>query len=77
MTYEFHGIVNNEKVIICKTLSQLKRIASRFANKFYKPIDTMKVLIHNIERCENVEIIHFTRINKVTPWNTIQRGKWK
>lgn len=74
---EFHGIVNDKRIIVAKNLKQLKRLASRCANNDYRPIDTMQVTLHSVNASENIDIIHFIRINKVMPNNTIIRGNWK
>ena len=74
---EFHGLVNNNKIFITKTLSQLKRLASRYCNNNYNSIDEMIVTIHNVGKCENTDILYFHRFNRVCPNNTIERGIWK
>ena len=74
---EFCGLVNNNRIFIAKTLSQLKRIASRYCNNSYNPIDEMRVTIHNINKCENTDIFYLHRLNRVCPNNTIERGIWK
>lgn len=74
---EFHGIVNDKRIIVAKNLTQLKRLASRCANNNYRPIDTMRVTIHCINGCAHIDTMHFIRINKVMPNNTIIRGNWK
>lgn len=74
---EFHGLVNNNKIFITKTLSQLKRLASRYCNNNYNSIDEMRVTVHNVDKCENTDILYFHRLNRVCPNNTIERGAWK
>lgn len=73
---EYHGLVNNERVLIASSLSQLKRLASRWANNDFHSVDEMIVTVYNVKRCENTNIFRFTRINKVCPNNTIKRGMW-
>lgn len=73
---EYHGLVNNERVLIASSLSQLKRLASRYANNDYRSIDEMRVTVHDVRRCENTDIFRLIRINKVCPNNTIKRGAW-
>ena len=74
--YEYHGIVNGKRLIFANSISQLKRLASIHANNTFNPIDTLDVVLHNVYACENVEIYHFKRFNKVSPNNTITRGSW-
>ena len=76
MQIEYHGLVNNKRIFIANSLSQLKRLASRYANNDYRSIDEMRVTVHDVMRCENTDIFRFTRINKVCPNNTIKRGVW-
>jgi hypothetical protein len=73
---ELHGIINDEHIIIAKDITQLKRLASRYANDNFKPIDTMIVNVHDINRCENIERFKMSRFNKISPANYIVRGKW-
>ena len=73
---EYHGLVNNKRVLTASSLSQLKRLASRWANNDFHSVDEMIVTVHNVQRCENTDIFWFTRINKVCPNNTIKRGMW-
>lgn len=73
---EFHGIVNDKRIIVAQTLKQLKRLASRYANNDYRPIDIMRVTVHCINGRANIDIMHFIRINKIAPNNTIIRGGW-
>ena len=77
MNIEFHGTVNGDRTFITKSLSQLKALASKYCNKDYRPIDELRVTVHDIDRCENIDIMYFHRINKVCPNNTIERGRWK
>ena len=77
MNIEFHGKVNKTRIFVTKSLSQLKTLASKYCNKDYHPIDELRVTVHDIDRCENTDIIYFHRINKVCPNNTIKRGRWK
>lgn len=76
MQIEYHGLVNDKQIFIANSLSQLKRLASRYANNDYLPIDEMRVTVHDVRRCENTNIFRLTRINKVCPNNTIKRGAW-
>ena len=73
---EYHVLVNNERVLIASSLSQLKRLASRYANNDYRSIDEMRVTVQDVRRCENTDIFRLIRINKVCPNNTIKRGAW-
>lgn len=73
---EFHGLVNNKRIFIARTFPQLKRLASRYCNNDYNPMDEMRVTIHDVDRCENTDISYFHRFNKVYPNNTIKRGEW-
>ena len=77
MNIEFHGLVNGDRSFTTKSLSQLKTLASKYSNKDYHPIDELRVTAHDIDRCENIDIMYFHRINKVCPNNTIERGRWK
>lgn len=77
MQIEYHGLVNDKKIFIANSLSQLKRLASRYANNDYLPIDEMRVTVLDVRRCENTDIFRLTRINKVCPNNTIKRGAWR
>lgn len=77
MNIEFHGLVNGDRTFITKSLSQLKTLASKYCNQNYRPIDELRVTVHNIVKCENTDIFYLHRINKVCPNNTIERGKWK
>lgn len=77
MQIEYYGLVNGKKVFIANSLSQLKRLASRYANNDYLPIDEMRVIVLDVRRCENTDIFRLTRINKVCPNNTIKRGAWR
>ena len=74
---EFHGLVNNERVFIAKTFSQLKRLASRYCNNSYNSVDEMRVTVYDVDNCPNTDILHFYRLNKVYTNNTIKRGEWK
>lgn len=74
---ELHGLVNNKRIFITKTFSQLKRLASRYCNNNYNPIDEMRVTVHDVDKCENTDILYFHRFNKAYPNNTIERGMWK
>ena len=74
---EYHGIVNDGKLYISKTVSQLKRLASREANKTFNAVDTLQVTTHDTYKNVNTNIVKYYRINKVMPNNTIQRGVWK
>lgn len=76
MQIEYHGLVNDKRILIASSLSQLKRLASRYANNDYRSIDEMRVTVHDVRHCENTDIVRFTRINKVCPNNTIKRGVW-
>ena len=74
---EYHGTVNDGRIFITKTISQLKRLASREANKTFKTMDVLQVVTHDVNKGINTDIVRFQRINKVMPNNTIQRGIWK
>jgi len=74
---EYHGTVNDGRIFITKTISQLKRLASREANKTFKTMDVLQVTTHDVNKGRNIDIVYFQRINKVMPNNTIQRGIWK
>ena len=76
MQIEYCGLVNDKRILSASSLSQLKRLASRYANNDYRSIDEMRVTVHDVRRCENTDIFRFTRINKVCPNNTIKRGVW-
>jgi len=76
MQIEYHALVNDKQIFIANSLSQLKRLASRYANNDYLPIDEMRVTVHDVRRCENTDIFRLARINKVCPNNTIKRGAW-
>ena len=73
---EFHGLVNDTVIIIAKDMTQLKRLASRYANEYFKTIDSMRVTVHDVNRCENTDIFRMSRFNKISPNNYIVRGKW-
>lgn len=77
MSIEYHGLINNKRDIIAESLPQLKRLASRYCNNNYRPIDEMRVIIHDVDKCENTDIRFFHRINKICPNNTIKRGAWQ
>jgi len=74
---EYHGTVNDGRIFITKTISQLKRLASREANNTFKTMDVLQVTTHDVNKGINTDIVRFQRINKVMPNNTIQRGIWK
>lgn len=76
MQIEYHGLVNDKRILIASSLSQLKRLASRYANNDYRSIDEMRVTVHDVRRCVNTDIFRITRINNVCPNNTIKRGAW-
>lgn len=73
---EYHGTVNNGRIFIAKTISQLKRLASREANNTFNTMDILQVTTHDVNKGINTDIVRFHRINKVMPNNTIQRGIW-
>ena len=77
MNIELHGLVNGDRTFITKSLSQLKTLASKYCNKDYRPIDELRVTVHDVDSCKNTDIMYFHRINKVYPNNTIERGRWK
>lgn len=77
MNIEFHGLVNGDRSFTTKSLSQLKTLASKYSNKDYRPIDELRVTVHDVDSCKNTDIMYFHRINKVCPNNTIERGRWK
>lgn len=59
------------KTIQAKTLTQLKRLASREANKKYRPYDEFYLL-----SAPGIQPLLFIRRNKKFPNNTIIRGEW-
>ena len=63
-TAEIYG-----QTITADSMTALKRKASRIANNYFNPIDTMKVSREGLE-------VTFHRINKKCPNNTIVRGQW-
>ena len=77
MNIKFHGLVNGDRSFTTKSLSQLKTLASKYCNKNYRPIDELRVTVHDVDSCKNTDIMYFHRINKVCPNNTIERGRWK
>ena len=54
---EYHGIVNDGKLYISKTVSQLKRLASREANKTFNAVDTLQVTTHDTYKKVNTNIV--------------------
>ena len=74
---EYHGTVNNGRIFITKTISQLKRLASREANNTFNTMDVLQVTTHDVSKGINTDIVRFHRINKVMLNNTIQRGIWQ
>lgn len=74
---ECHGIVNNKRVLIAKSITQLKRLASRYANNTFNAIDTLRVNTHNEKASVNIDTVTFHRFNKIAPNNTIIRGEWR
>lgn len=50
----------------------LTRRASMLCNRYSKPVD--KVILHQVAGKEDTLVL--TRINKLSPNNTIIRGKW-
>ena len=77
MNIEFHGLVNGDRSFTTKSLPQLKTLASKYCNKDYRPIDELRVTVHDVDSCKNTDIMYFHRINKVCPNNTIERERWK
>ena len=77
MNIEFHGLVNGDRSFTTKSLSQLKTLPSKYSNKNYRPIDELRVTVHDVDSCKNTDIMYFHRINKVCPNNTIERERWK
>lgn len=59
------------KTIQAKTFVQLKRLASREANKKYKPYDEFYLI-----SSPGLSPVLYTRRNKKFPNNTIIRGEW-
>lgn len=55
------------------SLSALKRSASKLCNNLNKPLDTMTVYMADGKEVS----IRYTRLNKVSPNNTITRGSWR
>ena len=72
---ELHGTLYGI-TIIAKTMTELKRKASRIANNYFSAYDTMKVNLHDIGKCENIEQFTLTRVNKKAPSNRIVYGSW-
>lgn len=68
------GVLNNYRSIAANSITQVKRLASRFANDNFNIIDKLDITVVDGEH--NTDILHFTRINKVCPNNTIERGQW-
>lgn len=67
MTAQLYG-----KTISGKTITEIKRKASRIANSFYNAFDCMKVTDQGIGlKCT------FYRYNRKSPNNTIVFGKWQ
>lgn len=59
--------------IVAKSLTALKRMASRKCNGYFQSIDTM--VLHGANDKE-IDGLMFTRINRKIPNNTIIRGEW-
>ena len=47
---EYHGTVNNGRIFITKTISQLKRLASREANNTFNTMDVLQVTTHDVNK---------------------------
>ena len=60
--------------IASNSLRGIKQIASRKCNGYYSAYDTLR--FYRINDQETIKGT-LTRINKVMPNNTIQRGEWK
>ena len=60
--------------ICANDFTTLKRIASRKCNDYANPID--KMVLHRVNDQENGELT-FIRINRLSPNNTVVRGKWE
>lgn len=60
--------------VCAKSLPALKRAASRKCNNYFNVVDEM-VLMSVKPDCQ-VEL-KFTRINRKSPNNTIERGQWR
>ena len=72
---EYHGVIYGVTVI-AKTIKDLKRKASIIANAKWSSYDEMKVLVHDIWKCENEDLFTMRRINRKCPNNTICYGQW-
>lgn len=60
--------------ISSNTMKGLKRHASLLCNNYNKPIDTLIVYHANFV---DIDEVKYTRINKLSPNNTVVRGIWK
>lgn len=60
--------------VCAKSIPALKRAASRKCNNYFNVVDEM-VLMSVQPDCQ-VEL-KFTRINRKSPNNTIERGQWR
>lgn len=59
------------KMIKAETMTQIKRLASIEANKRYHTVDDLYIIFR-----QGLPYIHYTRVNKKSPNNTIIRGEW-
>lgn len=75
--YKYRAIVNKTRTITANDITTLKRLASRVANENYFVADGMAVFVSPDNPFQPVERLYFIRINKITPNNTIIRGKWR
>jgi hypothetical protein len=58
-----------------KSMSALKRMASRKCNNYYSTVDSM--FVHTLEDGLEYGGVHFYRMNIKAPNNTIVRGMWR
>ena len=54
-----------------KSIKAIKTKASKIANGYFNPCDKMEVIT------PNDVVLNYYRINRITPNNTIVRGKWR
>lgn len=72
----YMAVVNKKYHIQAGSLANLKRSASRVANRETRVIDTMEVTEDNPNGVLKGGSATFQRINKKSPDGTIQRGSW-
>lgn len=59
--------------VCANSLHVLKRIASQKCNRYFMAFD--KMILHRADDKE-VDELSFTRINRLSPDNTVIRGTW-